>query len=73
VMGKDGGVKYIQLGHDDELVAGDTVFLNRFGYNLLADTVGVDVGGIPSVEALVIGILEQRKCLERISFASRSG
>ena len=63
----------VQLGHDHQLVTRNRILLNGFGNDLFADTVGVDVGCIPSVETSVIRILEQWKCLEEVSKGSISG
>ncbi len=44
------------FAEDDEFVARDIEFLDRFADQFLADAVGVDVRGVPGVEAAVWGL-----------------
>ena len=63
--GSDAGVAAV-LGdaevaftEDDDFAAGDFVLLECFGDDAFAVAVGVDVRGVPGVQADVVGVLEQ--------------
>ena len=49
----------IAFGHDDKLAAWNVMFLDCLADELFGDTIGVDIGGIPSVKPAVVGALEQ--------------
>ena len=66
-------MRHVQLGHYHEFVAGDGVFLDGLCNDFFRNTVGVDVGCIPSVETFVVGILEQGECLRAVRTRSTAG
>lgn len=51
------------LGHDDDLLARDTVLLDGLADNDLAHALRVHVGCVPCVDAAVVRSLEQRQRL----------
>ena len=59
------------FAEDDEFVARDVEFLNRFADQFLADAVGVDVRSVPGIEAAVWGLSVCEKYMATFA-ASRS-
>lgn len=57
----------VALAENDDLLPRNVILLQRFSDDLFAHTVRVNVGGVPRVEALVVGLLQEWQCLERIS------
>lgn len=51
------------LGHDDDLLPRDAIFLDRLANNNLASTLRVGVCGVPGVQSPIISRLEERKRL----------
>lgn len=49
----------VAFGEDDYLVARDGVFLEGFADYSFRDAVGVDVCGVPGVNAYVVSVLEE--------------
>jgi len=49
----------VALGHDDHLVARNVILLDGFADNDFRGAVGVGVGGIPRVEAGIVGGFEK--------------
>jgi hypothetical protein len=49
----------VALGQDDELLARDGVFLDAPADHFFGDAVGIDVRGVPGVEAAVVGAFEE--------------
>lgn len=47
------------LGENDNLLAGDIELLQRFANYDLGLSVGVCIGGVPSVDAIIVGSLEK--------------
>jgi hypothetical protein len=49
------------LGKNNKLVARDVVFLDRLANDCLADSIGIDIRGIPGIQASIVCSLEERK------------
>ena len=49
----------VAFAEDDELVPGNVELLDRLADDLFAYAVAVDVGGVPGVEAAVVGCFEK--------------
>jgi hypothetical protein len=54
----------VALCQDEQLVSRDVVLLNRFGDDLLGDSVAVDVCRVPSIYTSVICRFQQRQGLQ---------
>jgi hypothetical protein len=47
------------FGQEDELLAGKIELLDRLAYHFFADTVAIDVGGVPGVKTTVVGAFQE--------------